>query len=75
MEASMSSDFTYSPEFYRKYAERYAQVSHELIQGIYIIGLWTKGTSVDELVPHQRCREPLVIGFDSNRKSRWGTHR
>ena len=32
----MSSDSTYSPEFYRKRSERYAQVSHELIQGVYI---------------------------------------
>ena len=32
----MSNESTYSPEFYRSHAERYAQVSHEWIQGIYI---------------------------------------
>ena len=32
----MSNESTYSPEFYRSHAERYAQVSHELIQGIYV---------------------------------------
>lgn len=55
----------YSEKFYTRYAERYAEVSHQLLQSIYIESSHPKLTSDLDLINHLKTLVPGKCGLDA----------
>jgi len=55
----------YSEKFYTHYADRYAEVSHELLQSIYIESSHPKLTSDLDLIEHLKALIPGKRGLDA----------
>ena len=55
----------YSEKFYARYADRYAQVSHQLLQSIYIESSHPKLTGDLDLIEHLKTLAPGKCGLDA----------
>jgi len=55
----------YSEKFYARYASRYAEVSHQLLQSIYIESSHPKLTSDLDLIQHLKTLVPGKRGLDA----------
>ncbi len=55
----------YSEKFYIRYAGRYAEVSHQLLQSIYIESSHPKLTSDLDLINRQKTLVPGKCGLDA----------